>query len=93
MTQKIWMAALSHILTHPPVLAIVASVAHLRTPQINSLLEDAVTGRPLRGPAPAAAAGPSPLSPSTAHAIFAATVSDAVASTALKWASPAGSGL
>lgn len=41
--------------------------------QVNQLLEDAQAGRPLRGPA-TALSGPSPLSPSTAHAIFNSTV-------------------
>lgn len=53
-----------------------SSVAHhLQHLQITSLLEDAVAGKPLRGPSFIPASGPTPLSPSTVHAIFAATVS------------------
>lgn len=48
-------------------------------PQVNSLIEDAQAGKPLRGPmqqqSSPGGGGPSPLSPSTAHAIFASTVS------------------
>jgi hypothetical protein len=55
-----------------------ATLPPLVASQVTSLIEDAKAGRPIRGPTPHGAHAnhgtPTPLSPTTSHAMFAATV-------------------